>query len=175
MDPRGTARGATLASMLHPSSHRRGGTVPNNILHSMAQSLSSVPVIDGPSMHSPRSTVSSCNVIIISPTRRWYMDVSDLHLSIRAVSKALTSFIHLNWEWIKNFACVMYSMIRSRAKTYCWQDREWSNISITPRSYNFAHKLQLLNVKKNAILIFKLTFIKTYLTWVDLSRLMHIM
>jgi len=59
-------------------------------------------VIGGPFMCSPRRTATSCNMTVISPSRKWNVHVSGLHLSIKTVSKGLSSLTHLNWEGIKN-------------------------------------------------------------------------
>ena len=121
----------------------RDGFLPNNLSHSMIQSLSSLPVTGGPSMGSPRSTGTSCNVTIISPTLKWNVDVLGL-LSIKAVSKGQSSLTYFNWEVMKNSAHLTYSMTQSSAKTHSWCDREWSKHSMIWRSYSFAYKLRSL-------------------------------
>ena len=111
-----------------------------NLSHSPTQSLSSVPVTGGPSMQRPRSTTTSCNVTVISPSRRWNVDISGLHLSIRAVSNGRSSLTQVNLDRIKNTARETYSMTRTSVSSQCFSDLGWSKNFIIPRSCRFANK-----------------------------------
>ena len=98
------------------------------------------PSIGGPSMRKLRSTTTSYNVTVISPSRRWNVDVSGLHLSIRAVSNGRSSLTQVNLKGIENPAEETCSMIWSSFSSQCFSDREWSKNLIIPRSCRFANK-----------------------------------
>jgi len=97
-----------------------GGCLPNNLTHSVIQSLSSLHVTTGPSIGSLNSTVTSYSVIVISPTQRWKLDVSDLHLSVKVVNDGWSSPTYLNWEWMKNPARLTQFMTRGSSKFHFW-------------------------------------------------------
>ena len=123
-------------------------------------------------MRSPRSTNISCNITVISPTHRWNLDVSGLHLSIKIVNKGQSSLTYLNCKWMNNHACLTYSMIQLSVESTA--DMTMSDpISQWPKDSAVLHINNNCSTskKKCTILIFKLTFIQTYPAWVNLSGL----
>ena len=121
--------------------------MPSNLSHFMAQSLLSVHLIGGPLMRILRSTTTSYNITVIFPTWRWNENVSSLHLFISRQQGPIQS--HQPELRMKEKACLSDVLndvvILLHALLH---DREWPNISMTPRSWSFAHNYNHSTLKK---------------------------
>lgn len=85
------------------------------------------------SIRRPRSTATSCNVTVVSPTERWNVCVFCRHLSTRAVFSAWSIATVSRWATPYRPAVTIYGMI-------CWCHvqsvmSQWCLILRTPGSF----------------------------------------
>jgi len=75
------------------------------------------------------------------PPRRWKLDISGLHLSIKVIINGWSSRTQLNWEWMKNPAPLTQSITQGSFKIHLLYAQEWSTQSMTRRSWNYKKKI----------------------------------